>query len=77
MVAPSDQRLELSSLIAHVHVSARKSFTQAESVMKPCMEIAAREIHGGTIGCNLKIAIVRHHGEQPGNCTTRSFQKHV
>jgi len=32
---------------------AKKSFTLAESAMKPCMEIAAREIHGGTIGCNL------------------------
>jgi len=34
-------------------MSARKSCTLAESVMKPLMEIAAREIHGGTIGCNL------------------------
>jgi len=30
--------------------------------MKPCTEIAAREIHGGTIGCDLsgKTAIVRY-----------------
>ena len=53
MVPPSDQRLVFSSLIAHDHMSARKSCTLAESVMKPLMEIAAREIHGGTIGCNL------------------------
>jgi len=26
-------------------MSARKSLTLAESVLKPCMEIAAREIH--------------------------------
>jgi len=63
MVPPSDQRLVFSSLIGHDHMSARKSFTLAESVMKPCMEIAARETHGGTIGCNLnaKTAIVRFH----------------
>ena len=33
-------------------MSARESFTLAENVMKPCIEIAAREIHGGTIGCD-------------------------
>jgi len=38
MVEPSDQRLVLSSLIAHVHVTARKSFTLTQSVMKPCMQ---------------------------------------
>jgi len=33
--------------------------------MKPCMKIAAREIHEGTICCNLsaKTAIVRYHRE--------------
>ena len=34
-------------------MSARKSFTLAENIMKPCMEIAAREIPGGTSGCTL------------------------
>jgi len=53
MVPPSDQRLVFSSLIAYDHMSAKKSFALAESTMKPYMEIAAREIHGGTIGCNL------------------------
>ena len=45
-------------------MSARKSFTLAESVMKPCTEIAAREVNGGTIGYDLsaKTAIVRYHG---------------
>ena len=63
MVPPFDQRLVASSLIAHDHMSARKSFTLAESVIKPCMEIATREIHGGTIGCNssAKTAIVQYH----------------
>jgi len=53
MVPPSDQLLVFSSLITHDHMSARKSFTLAESIMKPCMEIAAREIPGGTSGCTL------------------------
>jgi len=43
------------------------------------MEIAAREIDGGTIGFDLsaKTAIVRYQGWQPGNYTAQSFQKHV
>ena len=76
MVAPSGQR-HVSSVIAHVHTTARKSLTlAAESVMKPCMEIAAQEIHGGTIDCDLsvKTAIVRYHGGQPVNCTTQVFE---
>jgi len=60
-------------------MSARKSFTLGESIMKSCMEVAAREIHEGTIGYDLsaKTAIVRYNGGQPGNCITRSFQKRV
>jgi len=54
MVAPSHQCFVLSPLVAHIHMSARKLFTlAAENVMKPYMAIAAREIHGGTIGYDL------------------------
>jgi len=77
MVAPSDQRLVLPPLIAHVHMSARKPFTLVESVMNPCMEIASREIHGGTIDYDLrtKTAIVRYQG---GNrAIPPKFSKHV
>jgi len=77
MAAFSDQHLVLSSLITHVHMSTRKSFTLAESVMKPCMETAAREIHGGTTGCDLSAKTAIVHTGQLGNCTTQSFQKHV
>ena len=48
MMARSDQPLVVSSLkIAHILMSQRKPFTLAESVIKPCLEIAAQEIHGG------------------------------
>ena len=48
MVAPSDQPLVITSLkIAHVLMSQKKPFTLAESVVKPCLEIVAQEIHGG------------------------------
>ena len=48
MVARSDQPLVIASLkIAHVLMSQKKPFTLAESVVKPCLEIVAQEIHGG------------------------------
>lgn len=31
----------------HNLISCKKSFTLAESVIKPCLEIAVLEIHGG------------------------------
>ena len=47
MVARSDQPLAITSLkIAHVFMSQKKPFTLAESVVKPCLEIVVREIHG-------------------------------
>ena len=50
MVARSDQPLVVSSLkIAHILMPQRKPFTLAESVVKPCQEIAAQEIHGGAM----------------------------
>ena len=50
MVARSDQPLVITSLkIAHVLMSQMKPFTLAESVAKPCLEIVAQEIHGGTM----------------------------
>ena len=49
MVARSDQPLVITSLkIAHVLMSQKKSFTLAEYVVKPCLEIVAQEIHGET-----------------------------
>ena len=48
MVARSNQPLVISSLkIADVLMPQRKPFTLAESVVKPCLEIVAQEIHGG------------------------------
>ena len=48
LVARSDQPLVITSLkIAHVLMSQKKPFTLAESVVKPCLEIVAQEIHGG------------------------------
>ena len=48
MVARSDQPLVISLLkIAHVIISQKKPFISAESVVKPCLEIVAHEIHGG------------------------------
>ena len=48
MVARSDQPLVITSLkIAHVLMSQKKPFTLSESVVKPCLEIVAQEIHGG------------------------------
>jgi len=39
--------------VAHVLMSsARESFTLAESVIKPCVYIVAREVHGGSNGCD-------------------------
>ena len=49
MVARSDQPLVITSLkIAPVLMSQKKPFTLAESVVKPCLETVAQEIHGGT-----------------------------
>ena len=48
MVARSDQPLVITSLkIAHVLMFQKMPFTLAESVVKPCLEIVAQEIHGG------------------------------
>ena len=48
IAARSDQPLVISSLkIAHVFISQKKPFILAESVVKPCLEIVAQEIHKG------------------------------
>ena len=48
MVTGSNQLLVISSLkIAHVLMSQKKPFVLAESVVKPCLQIVAQEIHEG------------------------------
>ena len=55
MTPKTSQGLVVSSFkIAHQLMVAKKPFTLAENVIKPCLEIVARELHGGAAKTEVK-----------------------
>ena len=55
MTPKPSQGLVISSFkIAHQLMVAKKPFTLAENVIKPCLEIVARELHGGAAETEVK-----------------------
>ena len=47
---PVDHPLVICGLnIAHILMQEKKVFTLAETVIKPCLEIVAKHVHGGDV----------------------------
>ena len=60
MTPKPSQGLVISSFkIAHQLMVAKKPFTLAENVIKPCLMIVARELHGGAAEAEVKNILVR------------------